>query len=333
MATEIQTWQIVDGKLTPVSNSLIENGRREREHLEEWIKSNPQILGTDISIFGEQVQTKSGPLDFIGIDAYGNIVIIELKRDKLPREVLAQAIDYASDIASYSTDQLNEICLKYTEKTIGDFLAESFPDTNWEEVGINQEQRLLLVGFAIDEPLHRMIEWLSEKYSVPINAIVLHYAKTRSGDELLSRTVIIPEEVEQEKANKKKFVIERSDEPGSYDQLLLKDKLKQYLRSDKSSAQRIRNYFLPALLDNDVVTRHEMKAEFIARGAARDEKEAGFFLSAISNQLGHKRNDYLRQVIAYGAPVNTWEKDNFTLRPEYKQLVAEVLAELRQPGE
>ncbi|MBD0297182.1 MAG: DUF91 domain-containing protein [Flavisolibacter sp.] len=96
MATEIKTWQLINGNLTPVSSSLVDNGRKEKDDLEQWIKSNPEILGNDIAIIGEQVLTKSGPLDFLGIDRSGNLVIVELKRDKLPREVLAQAIDYAS---------------------------------------------------------------------------------------------------------------------------------------------------------------------------------------------------------------------------------------------
>ncbi len=196
MATEIKTWQLVNGKLTHVSSSLSDNGRKERADLEQWIKSNSEILGNDIAIIGEQVQTKSGALDFLGIDRFGNLVIVELKRDKLPREVLAQAIDYASDLAFYEPDQLNEICQGFTGQTLGDYLTEKFPDTNFEEVVVNQAQRLLLVGFAIEEPLLRMIEWLSAKYSVGINAIVLHYVKTRNGDELLSLTEIIPEEVE-----------------------------------------------------------------------------------------------------------------------------------------
>jgi hypothetical protein len=36
---EIQTWQIIDGKLTPVSTSLVENGRKVKDHLEQWLKS------------------------------------------------------------------------------------------------------------------------------------------------------------------------------------------------------------------------------------------------------------------------------------------------------
>ncbi|MDR0306832.1 MAG: hypothetical protein LBI42_08345 [Chitinispirillales bacterium] len=91
MATEIKTWEIINGELNEVNSSLAENNRKEREDLEKWIKTNSKILGDDILVFGEQVWTKSGPLDYIGIDNTGNIVIVELKRDKLARDVLAQA--------------------------------------------------------------------------------------------------------------------------------------------------------------------------------------------------------------------------------------------------
>ncbi len=64
MATEIKTWEINDGKLKQVKSNLAESGRKESEHLEKWIKTKPEILGTDILIIGEQVYTKSGPLDF-----------------------------------------------------------------------------------------------------------------------------------------------------------------------------------------------------------------------------------------------------------------------------
>ena len=329
MATEIKTWQLVNGKLTQVSSSLADNGRKERDDLEVWIKSSPEILGTDIAIIGEQVQTKSGPLDFLGIDRYGNLVIVELKRGKLPREVLAQAIDYASDISTYEPETLNEICLAYTKQTLSDYLTEKFPETNFDEVAVNQAQRLLLVGFSIEESLRRMIEWLSEKYSLGINAVALHYIKTKNGDELLSRTVIIPEEVEREKVNKKKFVIEMSNDPGSYDETNLKEQLKKYFSKNLYSSNRLRDYFLPVLLKNTKVTREQMRKEFVKMKAAPDESQAGYFLALISNQLGHKWKDYLRQVISFEYPNNHWEKDNFSVKPEYKKLVQEVLDELK----
>tara|TARA_B110000116_G_C16403829_1_gene388696 strand:+ start:260 stop:502 length:243 start_codon:yes stop_codon:yes gene_type:complete len=74
-----------------------------------------------------------------------------------------------------------------------------------EDLTINLTQRILLVGFGVDESLARMIDWLSSKYDVSINAIILQYTITSTGNELLSRTVIIPEEIENEKIAKKKF--------------------------------------------------------------------------------------------------------------------------------
>lgn len=55
MATEIKTWEIVNGELIPIETSLIDSDRKEREHLEQWLKTNPKILGDDIQIIGEQV--------------------------------------------------------------------------------------------------------------------------------------------------------------------------------------------------------------------------------------------------------------------------------------
>jgi len=78
--------------------------------LETWIASNPAIVSADITFIGRQVITKSGPLDLLGKDNHGNTVVVELKRDMLPREALAQAIDYASDISEWSVERLSETC-------------------------------------------------------------------------------------------------------------------------------------------------------------------------------------------------------------------------------
>jgi hypothetical protein len=165
MATEIKTWQIVDDTLTSLKSSLLEAGKKEKDHLEQWIKSCPSILGEDIAIIGEQVQTTSGPMDFLGIDRRGNTVIIELKRDKLPREALVQAIDYASDVSDWEMDRFREICQSFSGQAFEDFFQQHFEDVPLEDLSINQVQRLLLVGFALEEPLSRMVEWLSDKYA------------------------------------------------------------------------------------------------------------------------------------------------------------------------
>ena len=127
MATQIKTWQIIDGKLEDVESSMIDEGKKEEYDLETWIASNPAIIGPDLAIIGRQVSTKSGPLDLLAIDLAGNMVIIELKRDRLPREALAQAIDYASDVAEWNIDRIGETCAKYTSQSLDDLMNERFP--------------------------------------------------------------------------------------------------------------------------------------------------------------------------------------------------------------
>jgi len=205
MGTEIKTWQIIDGKLTPIENNLKDEGRLEYD-LETWLVSNPELIGTDIMLIGEQVNTKSGPIDLLGIDKSGNTVIIEIKRSELPREALAQAIDYAADVAGWTAEKLSEVYSTFASGTFTDAFSKAFPDTDLESVSLNSTQRIVLVGFSIEASLERMITWLSDSYGVNINATVLSYVKTKVNEaELLMKTSIIPEEIEQDRAGKKKL--------------------------------------------------------------------------------------------------------------------------------
>lgn len=330
MGTEIRTWQIQDGKLKNINTSLSENDRTETKDLETWIESNTEILGEDIILIGRQVKTKSGFIDLLGIDRTGNLIIIELKRDKLPRECLAQAIDYASDASDWDKDNILEICLRYCNKSLEDIMADRFQDINLEDLIINDTQRILLVGFAIESSLERMINWLSENYNVNINAILLNYIKTNSGDELLTRTSIISEEVVQEKIKKKKFQFPMSDDPGTYDEKKLKTLLKKYLSQNLYSAKRIKDVLFPVCLKEGVITRDQLKDEFVKYGEADTTRDAGYFLSLISVQIGLKKNDFLRQVIKYEYPNNPWEKDNYRINEDYKELITGLLSELKE---
>jgi Holliday junction resolvase-like predicted endonuclease len=333
MATEIQTWQIVDGKLEKIETSLAEEGRTEAYDLESWIESNPSIIGSGLSIIGRQVQTRSGRMDLLGLDGLGNLVIVELKRDKLPREALAQAIDYASDVATWSIEKISEMCSEYIGQSLEDYIAENFSEQNLEIVNINTSQRIVLVGFAIESSLERMINWLSDSYNVDVNAVVLHYVKTSSGDELLTKTAVISEEVAEERAKSKKFKIPMSDEPGTYEEEVLRTILIKYLYRDMYSARRIQKVVIPACLEHGVVTRDQLKQEFVNKGEAEDTTRAGYFISLVSGQMGMKKNDFLRQVIGYAYPTYSWEKDNFFIREDYQHLAREVLQELSEEDE
>jgi len=216
--------------------------------------------------------------------------------------------------------------MSFTGNSLEDHIAINFEDVEISDLTINQSQRLLLIGFSIEESLSRMIEWLSNNFDMAVNAIVLSYIVTSDGTELLSRTVTIPEEIAKEKSNKKKFKIAMSDEPGEYETNILKDLLKSYFVRANYSSNRMKNILLPALLTQETLTRSQFKKEFVRLKEAEDESQAGYFIALISNQLGHAKKDYLRQVISYD---NSWTKDNFSLRTGYRALIEELLDELK----
>lgn len=329
MGTEIKAWQIIDGGLVRVDTTLRDEGRTEPYDLEPWIASDPAIIGSDIVVIGRQVMTRSGPIDILAVDRSGNTVVVEIKRDELPRDSLCQAIDYASNVAGWNAERLGEICSAYTGKTLEEVFNDSFPDIDLESVSLNSSQRILLAGFAIESALERMIEWLSDNYSVSINAVVLSYVKTHRGEELLARTSVISEEMEMERQRKqRKFEIPMSDEPGRYDVPALKQLLSDYLSRDRVTNKRIRDILLPVALRNTVVTRAELKRAFVECDSGYDESNVGYYVAVISSQLGIKKNDFLRQVVAYDYPRHPWEKDNFSVREEYRDLVEEILDEL-----
>jgi hypothetical protein len=331
MGTEIKTWQIVNGSLCAIDTTLKTEGRTEPYDLEPWLASNPEIIGVDILIIGRQVTTRSGPIDLLGIDRSGNTVIIEIKRAELPREALAQAIDYASDVAAWTVEKLSEACLRHNKKSLEEAFNEAFPDVDLETLNLNSSQRIILVGFSIEASLERMIEWLSDTYGVNVNAVVLSYIKTKGGEELLTKTSIISEEIETERVRKqKKFEIPMSDDPGGYDEHQLKDLLRAYLSKGKVTNQRMRDIVFPALLKSPTVSRDQLKKAFVDFDATYDESKVGYYLTLVSSQLGMKKNDFLRQVVAYDYPRYRWEKDNFSLRPEFRSLVEGILSTLKE---
>lgn len=323
MATAIEVWQIEKKELKRLDTNMIEAERKETEDLERWIESEPTILGNNLLIIGEQVSTKSGPMDFLGIDKSGNLIVVELKRDKLPRKALSQAIDYASDVASWDLEKISDVCLNYSNESLEDYLNENFEDVDLENLNINETQRILLVGFSLDEALERMIEWLTTNFGISINALILKYIKTTGGEELLARTMIIPEEIEKERSKKSTNKIAMDDKPSNYEDDDLKDILKDYLSENRATPLRIKSILLPLCLENPIVSR-EMIKEKIQKEENVEEGKAGLILTTISREITIASRGYLRQIIEYDLP-NPWEKENYKIVEKYKNLVKEIL--------
>ena len=96
--------------------TLAEVGLREREHLQEWVISHPEMLGPDVMVVTfefDRWATGAGEdtwdrLDVLGLDRTGRTVVAELKRDRAPNTVTMQALNYAAMVSRFSLDTLAE---------------------------------------------------------------------------------------------------------------------------------------------------------------------------------------------------------------------------------
>ena len=92
-------------RITPVkTKTFCELGFTERKHLQEWLADRPSALGEELLIIQKEFDGFDDTrerLDLLAIDKDGNLVIIENKLDDSGRDVVWQALKYASYCASY----------------------------------------------------------------------------------------------------------------------------------------------------------------------------------------------------------------------------------------
>ena len=82
-------WQ-VGAQPLPLTNSKLPS----EQLLEDMIVSEPRILSNEWMLIGRQeITTFGGRIDLLAIAPDGSLVLIELKRDRTPREIVAQALD------------------------------------------------------------------------------------------------------------------------------------------------------------------------------------------------------------------------------------------------
>lgn len=191
---EVRLWEVTpDEKLNPILNSEISL----EERLEDWLASDISILDPNLLVIGRQVRTAfGGVIDLLCLDYNGDIVVVELKKGKTPREVAAQALDYASWVSSLSAGAITNIAEEYLSNS-GGFKSEfeqrierEFP----EELNVNH--RSLIVAESIDASTERIVRYLSDM-NVPINVATVQYFKDEGGRTILARVYLIdPEEAE-----------------------------------------------------------------------------------------------------------------------------------------
>lgn len=197
MPIETGIWRLSGKELSKKIGYIQIDSERK---LEEILLSNIGIIGEDYLLIGKQVRTSYGKyIDLLAINREGKITIIELKKDKTPREVVAQTLDYASWVKDLSYEDILQIFkdtygnTKSFEKSFVDKYDENPPEE------INEEHDMLIVATNLDNETERIINYLSKYYNVPINVVFFKFFKD-DNTEYLTRSWLIDPQLIEEKA-------------------------------------------------------------------------------------------------------------------------------------
>lgn len=204
-------WKVGD---KPTSLSICRLPSEQK--LEEMIVSDPGILSNEWMLIGRQETTDfGGRIDLLAMAPDGSLILIELKRDRTPREIVAQSLDYASWVETLTADRISKIFNRFSE---GKNLDEAFKSrfgVKLDEETINQSHQIILVAAELDDSTDRIIKYLND-HDIPINVIFFQVFQNEK-DLFLSRAWFIdPGETQANAATGTKRTGEKEPWNGEY---------------------------------------------------------------------------------------------------------------------
>lgn len=177
-------------KVASTPQLLVESSLPTEQLLETMIVAAPRLLSDEWMLIGRQEDTgHGGRIDLLAIAPDGSLVLIELKRNRTPREVVAQALDYASWVEKLRSEDIDNIYRRFAP---GHSLADDFRQRfgqDLDEDTLNENHQIIIVASTLDDSSERIVSYLSER-DIAIN--VLCFQVFANGDQqILSRSWLL----------------------------------------------------------------------------------------------------------------------------------------------
>ena len=177
-------------KVGPSPTPLSETSLVKEELLEDMIVADPRIVSDEWMLIGRQENTGLGGIvNLLALAPDASLVLLELKRHKTPRDVVAQALDYASWVEKLKPQDIAAI---YSRFAPGHSLAADFQKRfsfKLEEESLNQNHQIIIVASTLDSSTERIVAYLSER-DIAINVLCFQIF-SHGSEQLLSRAWLI----------------------------------------------------------------------------------------------------------------------------------------------
>jgi len=202
----------VGAQPTPLSITRLAS----EQALEDMIVREPGILSNEWMLIGRQEQTGfGGRIDLLAVAPDASLVLIELKRGRSPRDLVAQALDYGFWVERLTTDKIAQIYQRFSG---GGSLSDAFRTrfgAELDEETLNESHQIVVVAAELDDASERIVQYLND-HDIAIN--VLFFQVFQHGpDQLLSRAWLIdPGETQANVATTTKTKGEKEPWNGEY---------------------------------------------------------------------------------------------------------------------
>lgn len=192
-----QLYKIADGELVKAPKKAL----AREDLIQTWVASDLKLVGIDGIVLGQQVATAHGKkIDILAMDQDGTLIIIELKRDRTPRDIVAQVLDYASWVCSISNADIHELTRAYRDEDLSKLYQEHFDQSIPDN--LNTSHQMLIVASEFDEASKRIVEYLSEKHDVGINASFFNVFEQDNIEWMTTEFLLDQEEVSERTAKR-----------------------------------------------------------------------------------------------------------------------------------
>jgi hypothetical protein len=151
----------------------------------------------NLLIIGRQIATNLNSfIDLLALDKEGNTAILELKRERTPRETIAQALEYASWVEGLEHEKLEQIFQDYMgndTQSLSEYHKAYFKLEEAEGVSFNKDQRIVVVGYDISPEIRQTAVFLRKK-GIRATCIEFNYFQDKSKEQLMSVDIVVGKE-------------------------------------------------------------------------------------------------------------------------------------------
>ena len=175
MPLELSVWRIDSDQVEPIAFEPLDFESR----LQNILIQDISIADPNLMVIGREVRTAfEKKIDLLAMNRDAHLVVLELKRNKTPRDIVAQVLDYGSWIRALDDDDIARIFEEYQAKyqagksscSIDQAFCERFNVKQMPDE-LNEAHELVIVASHLDPSTERIVGYLADEYDANINAV------------------------------------------------------------------------------------------------------------------------------------------------------------------